>query len=135
MEREASRVAHEQAISEKAAQMEHEKAAGWAEFSREYPDEVLPLGWKPAEVVSLRGLSARSSGCGSHRRGGNNVHIWDPNRGSRGGFLCEYEPKYDIRVQGIAGYYQAPDFDAPNCKACQKRAGALKKAACVRTAN
>jgi hypothetical protein len=119
-EREAYWREHEAEQARKAHVAELAKIARWREFHRQFPD--LPEGWEPAEVVSLRGLSSRSSGNGSHGRKGNAVHIHLDGR-----FICGYEPKFSVRVQGEEGHWNRADLDAPNCKGCLKRAGKFRR--------
>jgi hypothetical protein len=96
-----------------AEALEKAKASRWLEFFRDNPgiDEKLP-GWKTAEVVSLRGLSANSWGGGDHTRGGNLTHIYHG-----GKLLCGYEPKFSLRVG---------DDRAPTCRGCLRRAKSKK---------
>ena len=121
--------------AKKREEAEAAKRAAWVAFHSRYREGVLPNGWQPAEAVSLRGLRQNSWGCGSHRRAGNLTHIYDPNKGTYGGFICGYEPTFSIRVDG-AGWH-LPDFAPPNCKGCIKKAEAMlrkftnKKAAAV----
>ena len=104
------------------------KEAAWVAFHSRYPEGVLPNGWQPAEALSLRGLRQNSCRGGDHCRAGNLTHIHDPNKGTDGGFMCGFEPRFSIRIEGgFYGHRRSTDFAPPNCKGCIKKAESMLK--------